>query len=178
MRVRWFAITPLDLAGASGLGRADAATWLDRIEAGEDRPLLRDSGFGKEVKAAQAVRRQWLIEQGLAEERVGGELAIIPVLTSTLRRREVLRLAAQLSRELGLAFNETRSGDRVEGILRRRVDATSGRFALVEKSREFTLVPWQPVLDRQLAKPVSGIFRGDGVNWTLGRSRSGQGFSR
>src|SRR5690606_1628117 len=49
------------------LGRADAVTWLDR-ELASDRPLpLRDAGFGREVRAALAVRRQWLVEQQLAD---------------------------------------------------------------------------------------------------------------
>lgn len=32
---------------------------------------LREAGFGLEVRAVQAQRRQWLIEQGLVEERDG-----------------------------------------------------------------------------------------------------------
>jgi hypothetical protein len=49
----------------------------------------------------------------------------------------------------------------------------SGRYALVEKSREFTLIPWRPVLERHVGKSVSGILRGDGIRWSLGRGRSG-----
>ena len=90
-----------------------------------------------------------------------------------LRRRELSRVAGQLSNELGLRYAETQSGDRIEGVYRRRVDLASGRFALIEKSREFTLVPWRPVLERNLGKPVVGISRGDTISWTLGRQRSG-----
>ena len=90
-----------------------------------------------------------------------------------LRRRELLRVAAQLSDELGLPFRETPEGARVEGIYRRPVELLSGRHALIEKSREFTLVPWRPVLDRHVGKTVSGRVRGDGVSWTIGRGRSG-----
>jgi hypothetical protein len=53
----------------------------------------------------------------------------------------------------------------------------SGRHALVERSRDFTLVPWRPVLERQLGKPVAGIMRDGGINWTLGRQRSGPSIS-
>jgi hypothetical protein len=45
----------------------------------------------------------------------------------------------------------------------------SGRFAVIEKSREFTLVPWRPELERCVGKLVSGIVRGDGISWTVGR---------
>nr|WP_274609143.1 MULTISPECIES: DUF3363 domain-containing protein [unclassified Mesorhizobium] len=41
------------------------------------------------------------------------------------------------------------------------------------KSREFTLVPWRPVLERHIGKKVSGIVSGEGISWTIGRQRSG-----
>ena len=94
-----------------------------------------------------------------------------------LRRRELLRVGAQLSREMGIAFTEGESGVPVSGIYRRSVDTMSGRFALVEKSREFTLVPWRPVLDRHVGRSVSGIMRGDGISWSFGRGRTGPSIS-
>ena len=41
----------------------------------------------------------------------------------------------------------------------------------VEKSREFTLVPWRPILERHVGKSVSGIMRGDEISWSFGRGR-------
>ena len=92
---------------------------------------------------------------------------------AVLQRRELIRVAGQLSDELGLAFTETQSGDRIEGRLGRMIELTSGRYALVERSRDFTLVPWRPVPERQIGKPVAGIMRADGISWTFGRQRSG-----
>jgi hypothetical protein len=46
-------------------------------------------------------------------------------------------------------------------------------MAVIENSREFTLVPWRQVLERQIGKEVSGIMRGMEVSWTFGRQRSG-----
>jgi hypothetical protein len=60
----------------------------------------------------------------------------------------------------------------VEGTVRQPVDMVSGRFALVEQSREFTLVPLRPVLERRIGKPVSGLMRGDGISWPVGRGRA------
>ncbi|MDB5581954.1 MAG: conjugal transfer protein TraI [Bradyrhizobium sp.] len=154
------------------LATADAATWIDRTLTGSEAAPIRDTGYGREVREAQALRRQWLVEQGLAEEQAG-IVRFKPDLIATLQRRELLRVARQLSDELGLAFNEAGVGERIEGVLRRRVDLTSGRFALVEKSREFTLVPWRPALERQIGKQVAGVIRGDGVNWRFGRERGG-----
>ncbi len=93
----------------------DGATWLDR-ELIADRPEpLRDAGFGGEVRTAQALRRQWLIDQQLAAE-VGDGTQYRPDMLTTLQRRELLRVAGQLSDELGLGFAEARSGDRIEGV--------------------------------------------------------------
>jgi len=41
----------------------------------------------------------------------------------------------------------------------------------VERSREFTLVPWRPVIEKQLGRQVSALVRGDGVSWEFGRKR-------
>jgi len=151
---------------------ADAATWLDRELVAVEPVPLRDAGFGHDAREAQARRRQWLVTRGFAEES-GDRTAYPAGMIEALRRRELLRLGAQLSRELGIPFSETEPGGRVAGVYRRPVDTLSGRYALVEKSREFTLVPWRPVLDRHLDKSVAGILRGDGVSWTIGRGRSG-----
>ena len=96
-----------------------------------------------------------------------------PDLVETLRRRELLRVAGQLSDEMGIPFVEAKPGERIQGTLRRAVEMTSGRHALIERSRDFTLVPWRSVLERHIGKSVSGILRGDGINWTLGRGRGG-----
>lgn len=154
------------------LVEADAATWLDREMISDMPEPLRESGFGGVAREAQARRRQWLIAQGFAEE-TDGLVSFRPGMLAALQRRELLRIAGQLSRELDLPFVESRSGERVDGVLRRAVDLTSGRYALVVKSKEFTLVPWRPVLDRHIGKNVSAISRGDGINWSLGRGRAG-----
>ncbi len=84
---------------------------------------------------------------------------------------------AELMEELGKPFKEAKTGERIEGRLVRTVEMTSGRHALIERSRDFTLVPWRPVLERQLGKPVAGIMRDGGINWTVGRQRSGPSIS-
>lgn len=172
LRDRPVTIETLSPVPLDQLPRREAATWLDRELMADAPEPLRDAGFGREVRSAQAARRQWLLAEGLAEERDGGTLYRAGMV-ETLRRRELLRVAGQLSDELGLPFVEAKPGDRIDGILRRAVDMTSGRHALIERSREFTLVPWRPVLERHVGKSVSGILRGDTINWTLGRGKSG-----
>ena len=99
-------------------------------------------GFGAKVTEALRQRQQWLVEQGLADQ---------PDTFEKLRTRELQRVARQLSRELGLGYAEAAPGDPIEGIYRRPVQVGSARMALIENSREFTLVPWRPVLERRLA---------------------------
>ncbi|HEX6958292.1 MAG TPA: DUF3363 domain-containing protein [Ferrovibrio sp.] len=80
--------------------------------------------------------------------------------------------AERPARRNGRAF---RSGSPVRE--RTRCDLASGRFAVIEKGREFTLAPWRPVLECSLGKQVSGIARGETISWTLGRQRSGPSIS-
>ncbi|MCZ4107970.1 relaxase/mobilization nuclease RlxS [Brevundimonas diminuta] len=150
----------------------DGATWLDRELVASGPEATRDAGFGQEIAAAKARRMRWLVGQHLAEEDQG-KIVYRRDMLAQLRRREMSRVAGTLSDELGLGYVESRSGDRIEGVYRRPVDLASGRVALIEKSREFTLVPWRPVLDRHIGRTVSGVMKGDGVNWTIGRGRGG-----
>lgn len=154
----------------------DGVTWIDR-ELVSDRPeTVRNSGFGRDVREALARRRQWLMAEGLAHEQQD-RIVYRANMISILRQRELNRIAGQLSDELGLPYAEARSGRRIEGTLRQSVELASGKYAVIEKSREFTLVPWRPVLDRQIGENVSGIMRGEGISWTIGRQRSGPGVS-
>jgi type IV secretory pathway VirD2 relaxase len=141
----------------------DGITWLDEDER-LSQPDHLGGGFG--VKVAEALRRrqQWLVQRGLADQ---------PHVLETLQGRELQRVARQLSRELGLGYAETAPGDPIEGIYRRPVQVGSARMALIENSREFTLVPWRPVLERRIGREVSGVMRGRDVSWTFGRERSG-----
>ncbi len=152
------------------LASRDGATWLDE-QLVAPVPEKLGAGFGAEVRKALALRQQWLIEQGLAS-REGDGVQLRAGLIAELRQRELRQVAAQLSQELGLNFAEHRGG-RVEGIYRKPVQVGSARFAVIEKSREFTLVPWRQVLDKQLGRHVSGIDRAGSINWTFGRGRAG-----
>jgi len=172
LRDRPVAVDVLSSRPLAALIEADAATWLDRDLVASAPVVLRDAGFGADVRDALDRRRQWLIASDLADEH-DGAVRYRQGLLAILLRRELLRVAGELSEENGLTFVEAVPGGRVEGVLRRPVDLVSGRFAFIEKSREFTLVPWRPVLERQIGSPVSGIMRGDGISWSIGRGRGG-----
>lgn len=150
-----------------------AATWLDRELTAPGKAPIASNGYGQEVRKALALRQQWLVEQQLAE-RQGNDVIYRGNLLRILREREVRAVAGQLSKELGLIFAEPVPGERVEGTLTRKVNMTSGRFALIERSHEFTLVPWRDELERHVGKQLSGLMREDRpISWTIGRGRSG-----
>ncbi|RYD65562.1 MAG: DUF3363 domain-containing protein, partial [Sphingomonadales bacterium] len=165
-------IETLSSAALDQLPGANAATWLDRALAGEEPIVARDAGFGREVRAALAARRQWLIEQGLAQPVAGG-IAFNRGALALLQRRELLRVAGELEGSLRKVFVESRQGEKIEGRLTRRIALMSGRYALVERSREFTLVPWRPVLERQFGNRVAGTVQSGGIDWQLGSRRRG-----
>lgn len=177
-QARWSPVT-IETLSALPLDQqvsAEGATWIDRELVADAPAIVRDAGFGREVRRALDRRRQWLVDQELARQE-GDRIVYRANMLGLLRRRELTRVAGQLSAELGLRYAEIEPGARINGMYRRRIDLASGRFALIEKSREFTLVPWRPVLERSLGKTVSGIARGDTISWSLGRKRSGPGIS-
>lgn len=153
------------------LAAAEGATWLDRELVAEQPAPLRDAGFGREARVALAARRQWLLARGLAWE-ADGAIVYAGDLVERLRRQDVLRAAQGLSGELGLEFSEVEAGQ-VEGRLLRRVDLSSGRFALLARSRDFSLVPWRDGMEQRLGRQIGVELRGGRVSWSLARDRSG-----
>jgi len=156
-------IEPLAAMALEQMPAHNGITWLD-----EDESLSAAHGppgsFGSKVVDAMRRRQQWLVEQGLADKTDRLDI---------LRRRELRRVAGQLSRELGVHFAEAEPGLPIEGTYRRSVQVGTARMALIENAREFTLAPWRPVLERQIGREVSGMMRGGEVSWTFGRQRSG-----
>ena len=127
-------------------------------------------GLGSEVSTALRVRRQWLLEQELAREQ-NGRIIYARNLLQTLERRELAAVGARIAGETGLRFAEIKPGDRLTGIYRRTLTLNSGRFALIERAHEFSLVPWRPVLERAKGQSVTGAVGGEGISWSVGIKR-------
>jgi len=73
--------------------------------------------------------------------------------------------ATQFARQTGYLCGQAREGDHVSGFLSPplpRVDlASGGRFALL-KRQQFLLVPWRPIVDRQLGARCRSFTQGVG----------------
>jgi hypothetical protein len=92
-------------------------------------------------------------------------------LLATLRGRELTAVAREISAQTGLQYRPAVDGQRVNGIYRRSVQLTSGRFALLDDGIGFSLVPWKPVIEQRLGQSVSALIQGNSVSWQLGRQR-------
>ncbi|WP_366942761.1 DUF3363 domain-containing protein [uncultured Paracoccus sp.] len=161
-------LSPVDLGKQIG---SDGATWLDRRLVHGETADLAPVGFGQQVREAMDQRCEHHIEQGDATRARNGRNFYRRSLLATLREREVVRAGAEMAESKGLPFRAATDGESVSGKFTGTVQLSSGKFAIVEKSHEFTLVPWRPVIDRQLGREVMGVVRGGSVSWQLGRQR-------
>ncbi|WP_407931788.1 MULTISPECIES: DUF3363 domain-containing protein [Alphaproteobacteria] len=161
-------LSPVDLQRQI---RSDCATWLDRRLVHGETADLAPTGFGQQVREAMDQRREHHIEQRDATRNRDGRIFYRRNLLATLREREVARAGAEMAEGKALPFRAAKDGESVSGKFTGTVQLTSGKFAIVEKSHEFTLVPWRPIIDRQLGREVAGIMQGGSVSWQLGRQR-------
>ncbi|WP_193075201.1 relaxase/mobilization nuclease and DUF3363 domain-containing protein [Pseudomonas sp. FME51] len=149
--------------------RVIGATWLDQQLIGGGKGL-GEMGFGREVKDALQQRGDFLAEQGLAERR-GQRLILARNLLATLRNRELTKAGQDIAAETGLAHHPVTGDQRVTGTYRRSVMLASGRYAMLDDGKGFSLVPWKPVLEQRLGQTLSAVVRGTVIRWEVGRQR-------
>jgi len=125
-----------------------------------DASDLAPAGFGQQVREAMDQRRDHHIGQGDATRQQNGRVFYRRNLLANPREREVARVGAEMAEAKALPFRAATDGETV-----------SGKCTIVEKTHEFTLVPWRPVIDRQLGKEITGIVQNGSVSWQLGRQR-------
>ena len=139
---------------------SDGATWLDRQLVSRDRSTVAASGFGAEVREALEHRKAELVRRGHASRTSAGEFRARADLIGILRRQEVERVGRQLATEQGVAFKPVDEGQTVRGKLLGSVQLASGRFAMIDDGLGFSLVPWRPVIDKEIGRAVTGVMRG------------------
>jgi len=138
-----------------------APVWLD----GVDHGCLKGKGFGQDTGSALSARRAFLEREGWLGE--DGQLK--PGMRDRLAAEE-LKSAADDIRGKG-AFLKLEAGMSISGKYECPVDLAQGRFALVVRAKEFTLVPWRPELERYHCAEISVKARAGGIDWSVGRAR-------
>lgn len=150
---------------------AEGATWLDRVQLARGQPALSEAGFGAEVRNALVERADHLVSHGLAR-RQGPRIRFARNLFATLRSREIESIADRLVAQTRRENYQPVEGEPFSGRYRQRLLLASGRFALIDTSHGFALVPWTPALDRHFGENLSGRLTPDGsVDWSIGRKR-------
>ena len=169
-RTRLRILSYLNLEALTG---AEGATWLDKELLSRKPEHLVEQGFGAQIKDALALRRRWLVSQSLGSEAEDGIFHATPNLLQQLRQRDLYQAGVTLSKELGLAYVHPAEGDHVSGGYIRPVNLPSGKYAVIQKSREFLLVPWQREFENLGGKSLTGTSNGQGITlaWTNSRQK-------
>ena len=130
------------------------------------------SEFGKEVEALKAQRYKFLLSQKIIEKTYGVTRRTL----EELEKRDLEAAGKALSKTVNKPYKAAPVSGHLSGIYRKAIDRPSGKYAVIEKSKEFTLVPWRSAMDRNLGKLISGLVRGQTISWTLTKAR-GQSIS-
>jgi len=144
-------------------------TWLDeQMCSGTDDK--HSFGFGDEVKTAKAQRERFLLSKGL----IGKERSVTEKTLKSLEQLDLTHAGKSLSRDYDKPYRPASTTGKLSGIYRKAIERPSGKYAVIEKSKEFTLVPWRETMERNLGKSITGIIKGQTISWTL---NSGRGIS-
>ena len=146
-------------------------TWLD-TELMKGSAESEASGFGQEVETLKAQRQKFLLSQKLIQR----SSRVTQSTLDTLEKMDLDATAKALSEQLGKPYKAAPDSGRISGVYREAIQRPSGKYALIEKSKEFSLVPWRETMDRNLGKSISGVVKGQTISWTLTKAR-GQNIS-
>lgn len=144
------------------LPKAVGATWLDRQLLARQPMTLSDHGLSTEMKTALRQRQSWLVENGYMSER-GGQLVARRRLLETLTRKDVALAGKRLGNELERTFRDGSEFDLKSAKTSGSVRLAPGRFAVVQKGKEFTLVPWRQAM-RFRKRTLPGIEVGKWIS--------------
>jgi len=140
-------------------------TWLDTELLSKATHTAH--GFAEDVEAVKAQRRQFLMKEKL----ISKDGVVTEAVLKKLEKMDLDTLGKTLGSKLGKAYNPAPESGRLSGTYRQVIQRPSGKYAVVEKSKEFSLVPWRETMDRNLGKSISGVIKGQTISWTLTKAR-------
>ncbi len=142
-------------------------TWLDEtlVDGAMD---VSSNGFGAEVKKALEQRRAFLLKQKIlksaADKLTQSHLA-------ELEARDLSEAGNDLAERLGKPYAPAPKTGRLAGRLVDSIERPSGRYALIDRAKDFTLVPWRDSLDKRRGMEISATISRGQINWQLRRQR-------
>ena len=92
-----------------------------------------------------------------------------------LRQRDIRQATIQLAKELQLDPTFTRQGEQVSGTYRQAVNLASGKYAVIQKAKEFTLVPWRPEFEKLKGQSLAGVIGANDAMELIGQRKRGLG---
>ncbi len=144
------------------LATAEGATWLDRNLLSRQPKAYREKGFGAAANRALKLRQQWLVQEGLMVEQ-DRRLVAQRRMMAELTRRDIAKAANAFAKSNKMDPVEPsqlgRSGVKVTQSIR----LASGQFAVLQKGKQFALVPWQQAMQMRKSKGL-GVESGRGIS--------------
>jgi len=88
-----------------------------------------------------------------------------------LEQADLNEAAKAYGRAQHLDYRAAAVSGKAHGKLVGTIERPSGKYAILEKSHEFTLVPWRENMKRQMGRELSGQMRSGTFSWSVSRAR-------
>jgi len=144
---------------------ADGMAWID------DSRIGPTSRFGRAVQEAQRDRAAFLAKRAAFLAKEGRDDPSAMTADQRVRLNEAALAKAATNIGSNQSYVASIEAGRFEGVYERPIDLAQGRFAVIARSQEFTLVPWRPELERARGQWVSVKRTGSSIEWSLGKAR-------
>ena len=144
--------------------QARGATWLDK----KMSETKADTFAGTKMQTSIFKRQAALRQMGFDVSKDG---QLSKAALDKLKDMDLRDAAKKLSAVNGKPYSALGSARSVEGVYQKSIDRPSGKFAVIERAKDFTLVPWRPVMDRNLGKSLSGRISAGGISWDVTKQR-------
>lgn len=150
--------------------RAFGETWLDQQLAGQAVEPIGGAGLGGDVRSAMDARMKRHFQRGIVNDR--DAKALTEEHLKLLQKEGMLHASLDITKETGLTYRAIKPGDRIEGTFKRVHYTEHTKFAVIDRGREFSLVPWKRDLDKLRDRPIEiTMSRTRDIAWTIGRTR-------